>query len=311
MNFPAISKTIVNYISKEYSVKINNQEILKILKMQCEDIPVNETKETEKQIKRKIKKPNKYKFRAECKTDVDKWMELKTLVSSVVIINDPDGLPDVEVEFDSCLTIDELRRSFKNSEAELTPQGFFKKCIDGHVMLESLNYSHKYTGDRYYYEDEKIPEESSRVSDSPKVFLNIKSELKQVETPSKIYDYLILNTGYTSRLIDATVDNGEFKNSFSDLLTFVSNQKFGEIIGISDNSNIFALKSNYIGILKSFNCIDNGCIIFKINKTIIDINDFIYKYCNTHIRHCSMLYTEFQTEISTEFLYTKLKTQEW
>jgi len=46
-------------------------------------------------------------------------------------------LPDVDVTFESDMDIDTIR-------------DYIKEVEDGHVMLESLNEAHLYTGDRYY-----------------------------------------------------------------------------------------------------------------------------------------------------------------
>lgn len=81
-----------------------------------------------------------YKFRAECTNDVDRFIDLlKTVQDSFISIErklDPE-FTEVDVEFSSMLNIDEIREIIRNLD-------------DGHVMIETLNYAHEYTGDRYY-----------------------------------------------------------------------------------------------------------------------------------------------------------------
>ena len=90
-----------------------------------------------------------YKFKAECQVDVDKLKKLMN--EEFIVTKDESGFPaeqssdrsvDVDVEFKSDKSIDEIRN-------------IMKKIQDGHVMYESLNYADKYTGDRYYDEDDE------------------------------------------------------------------------------------------------------------------------------------------------------------
>lgn len=81
-----------------------------------------------------------YKFRAECSYDVDQFVELfGDQIINIERHSDPE-FPDVDVEFSSLKDINEVRK-------------IMEKIEDGHVMLESLNYAHDYTGERYYEED--------------------------------------------------------------------------------------------------------------------------------------------------------------
>ena len=101
-----------------------------------------------KKIKPRPAKPRKdkpapvdksYKFRAECQHDVDEFKALLDEVDQkrLVIIPDSMGLPDVDCDLQSHLSLHELR--------ELMGQ-----VVDSHVMVESLNYAADYTGDRWF-----------------------------------------------------------------------------------------------------------------------------------------------------------------
>lgn len=79
-----------------------------------------------------------YKFRAECKRDVDEFIKVgKISETDIDIANDDNGLPDVDLELKSYKSIKEIRE-------------LMSTIIDGHVMVESLNYADKYTGERWY-----------------------------------------------------------------------------------------------------------------------------------------------------------------
>ena len=82
-----------------------------------------------------------YKFRAECRADVDEF--LKHLKKQIIkhSITQNEMFPDCVVEFSSRSDIDYFRRCMKTIE-------------DGHVMYESLNYASEYTGERHYEEDD-------------------------------------------------------------------------------------------------------------------------------------------------------------
>lgn len=76
----------------------------------------------------------KYKFRAECENDVLAFRDItKGVTFDFVFL---DGVrPDVTVEFESPLTIEEIR-------AEMA------KMDDGHVMLQTVMPIEQYTGER-------------------------------------------------------------------------------------------------------------------------------------------------------------------
>jgi len=81
-----------------------------------------------------------YKFRSECANDTDLFVErFKEHIISIERTSDPN-FPDEDVEFSSLKSIEDVRLVMKEID-------------DGHVMLESLNYAHEYTGDRYYDEE--------------------------------------------------------------------------------------------------------------------------------------------------------------
>lgn len=77
-----------------------------------------------------------FKMRAECQADLGRFLtEVGVISFNATLIK--SGFPDVEAEFIAYGDLNSLR-------IELA------KIVDGHVMLESLNYSDKYTGERYY-----------------------------------------------------------------------------------------------------------------------------------------------------------------
>jgi len=283
-----IANKIVNYILQEYETKINKNKIIEILN---NNKIKTETKEQIETIKRKnIKNSIKmeYMFRAESKHDVNRWIfNFKNNKPNVNIIETPDNLPDVEVEFTSELTIDELRKSF-----------------DTIIMFETLNYKDKYTGERYYNIDTQLIE-------NKEIKLIKISETNLILSDNKIYNYLILKTNFCCRLLDSNVDNGEFKTSLNDLINFVDILNFGNIIGISDY-NIYTLNNEYIDnlkYLKTLKCINNGCVIFKLNKSIIEINMFLYKYFNDPCRHCNMKYINFTKNFDNNVLYVDIESE--
>lgn len=76
---------------------------------------------------------NKYKFRAECSIDVER---LENVIPSKFNVNlIKQGFPDVEVEFDSYLSLSEIIDLMKTIE-------------DGHVMYETVKPIEQYTGQR-------------------------------------------------------------------------------------------------------------------------------------------------------------------
>lgn len=272
-----IATKIINYVSKEYETKINKNKILEILKQ-------NKPIETPVEQIKPIENFFGYKFKAECKADVNNWiLNSSCHYKNFNIIPDEYGFPDVEVEFTSTLTINQIRNTFVN-------------ITDSHVMLESLNYKDKYTGERYYTGEETTEPVTTETINTPIGNLQYfkLNNTEDTRCGDGMYKYLILNTGFIDRLLDSTVDEGEFKNKFNDLLKFV--EKFGKIIGVSNNNNVYATENKYLSTLQSITCIDNGCIIFEINKNILQINEFLYKYFNDCSRHCNMKYINYSKE---------------
>ena len=82
---------------------------------------------------------NSYKFQAECRPDVGRF--LKRFVEYDTINISTEGfIFGCEVQMVSVKTIDEIREHMK-------------KIVDGHVMIESLNYANEYTGERWFVDD--------------------------------------------------------------------------------------------------------------------------------------------------------------
>ena len=80
----------------------------------------------------------KYKFRAECKTDAFKLIDLLTDVVEYNIEPLITELPDVEITVETKeTTLDELRNTMQ-------------KITDGHVMVQTVMPVEKYTGERDY-----------------------------------------------------------------------------------------------------------------------------------------------------------------
>lgn len=78
-----------------------------------------------------------YRFRAECQPDVD---DLRSLLGKgfdkITIINSPP-FPDVEVELETKLSLEELR-------------AVMRRVVDGHVMVQTVAPLDEYTGERDY-----------------------------------------------------------------------------------------------------------------------------------------------------------------
>jgi hypothetical protein len=78
-----------------------------------------------------------YRFRAECQHDVD---ELRCLLEAkfkrITITNEPP-FPDVEVELEIGLSLEELRNEMR-------------RVVDGHVMVQTVARREEYTGNRVY-----------------------------------------------------------------------------------------------------------------------------------------------------------------
>ena len=78
-----------------------------------------------------------FKFRAECLQDIFAFIQGCQWHVSEVKIETIDCGPDVEMEFDTDLSIDELLPIIQQIE-------------DGHVMADTLTTSKEYTGERTY-----------------------------------------------------------------------------------------------------------------------------------------------------------------
>jgi hypothetical protein len=82
--------------------------------------------------------PNRvYRFRAECQADVDELRRLlSTKIDRITIVNSPP-FPDVEVEVEVDLSLEELRDTMR-------------RVVDGHVMVQTVARNSEYTGERDY-----------------------------------------------------------------------------------------------------------------------------------------------------------------
>lgn len=81
-----------------------------------------------------------YKFRAETKIDADEFFET-CLCTNIKFIPDELGFPDVEVEMESSLSLQEIKNKMREVQ-------------DGHVMVETVCHASDYTGERDYDDDE-------------------------------------------------------------------------------------------------------------------------------------------------------------
>lgn len=81
-----------------------------------------------------VKKPTEYKLRAECQLDLAHFLQGVPVNSFAA---ESSAWSDMTATFTSTLSLGEIR-------SELS------KIVDGHVMLESLNYAERYTGERYF-----------------------------------------------------------------------------------------------------------------------------------------------------------------
>jgi hypothetical protein len=82
----------------------------------------------------------KYKFRAECKTDVLGFIAItigSTHGFQIEPLENSINIPDVEVVFESELSLNELLDEMR-------------KVPDGHVMMQTLKPFDHYTGEREY-----------------------------------------------------------------------------------------------------------------------------------------------------------------
>ncbi len=73
-----------------------------------------------------------YKMRAECQADLGRFLMVVAVRSFTTTAS---LLPDMDAEFTSPLSLDEIRKLMAEIE-------------DGHVMLETVNYKDQYTGER-------------------------------------------------------------------------------------------------------------------------------------------------------------------
>jgi hypothetical protein len=78
-----------------------------------------------------------HRFRAECQTDVDELRQLlgQKIVKITMVQTPP--FPDVEVEIETGLTLEELRAAMR-------------QVVDGHVMVHTVARSEEYTSKRDY-----------------------------------------------------------------------------------------------------------------------------------------------------------------
>lgn len=83
---------------------------------------------------------NKYKFRAECALDASIFFSFfETEMQEINVVHDIE-LPDVYVDFESELTLSEIKKTLKP----------FAKSEDLHVPFETLALANNYTGERTY-----------------------------------------------------------------------------------------------------------------------------------------------------------------
>ena len=81
----------------------------------------------------------KYTFRPELGCDAIKLLDVKDFEFITIIFHAGILQRICQVDFTSTLTIHEVRACMK-------------QVIDGHVMVQTLNYSDKYDGERWYEE---------------------------------------------------------------------------------------------------------------------------------------------------------------
>jgi hypothetical protein len=79
----------------------------------------------------------KYRFRAECKHDVDELRRLLGATLHRITSSNSTPFPDDEVELESRLSLEELRV-------------VMRRVVDGHVMVQTVARSEEYTGKRDY-----------------------------------------------------------------------------------------------------------------------------------------------------------------
>jgi hypothetical protein len=79
-----------------------------------------------------------YKLRAECSKDVAVFIEYAHALFTSFKMQKLDGFPDVEFEFETSLSLDDLILCLKT-------------IVDSHVMYQTVNLLQDYTGKRNYY----------------------------------------------------------------------------------------------------------------------------------------------------------------
>lgn len=94
-------------------------------------------------LKRKRKILEQFKFRAEGLTDISALEAISEDKITLIKITKDDIFPDIEVEFKTTLSLDEIRDLFK-----LVP--------DGHVMFQTVLPIEKYTGVRDFTLDPNL-----------------------------------------------------------------------------------------------------------------------------------------------------------
>ena len=88
--------------------------------------------------------PYAYKFRAESQIDVDRFKTLaEDIIATITETPDPQ-FPDVDVDMTThtSLSLEDIRK-------------LMRPIPDSHVMVESLNTSQNYTGERWYDDDDE------------------------------------------------------------------------------------------------------------------------------------------------------------
>jgi hypothetical protein len=127
---------IRKYVSNDIKTKEVNTEIFDFLQKFYEKI-ITEVKSINLLISNKSVKPFQYKLRAECFTDVAHLVQSEYFQISAFNMVRKDSLPDVEFEFTTVLTIDELITAMK-------------PIRDAQVMYQTVKPVSEYTGERNY-----------------------------------------------------------------------------------------------------------------------------------------------------------------
>lgn len=96
-------------------------------------------------------KRTRFKFRAEYFHDVIEFFSDFPAKYWDVKIEQSDGFPDTDCEFTTYMSLKEVLL-------------FLKGIVDSHVMMDTLNYSEDYTGERRYYEWGDITDDEELIS---------------------------------------------------------------------------------------------------------------------------------------------------